>query len=247
MLRAYPKRSPVVLIAVALLALLASGCTVREDVVLLGDGSGEAALSVELHPIMIAYMNDLMTAMSGVEGEYPLFDLEQIAASFAEREGVELVDIERPARGSLALDVRFGDISEVFSREDADDILSFENRGSTRELTVRLNRDAVARFLEFAPEENASLAQFLFPPADGSVSREEYREEMAWALEEYDEREAVERALDGATIEVRVNPSGEIVSQTGGRVTDGAVVFSIPVLELLTLSGDRTYSLVFSP
>ena len=247
MLRASPKRSAVALIAAAVLALLASGCTVREDVVLLADGSGEAALSVELHPIMIAYMNDLMTAMSGVEGEYPLFDLEQIAASFAERDGVELIGIERPARGSLALGIRFGDIAKVFSREDADDILSFENRGATRELTVRLNRDAVARFLEFAPEENASLAQFLFPPADGSVSREEYREEMAWALEEYDDREAVERALDNATIEVRVNPSGEIVSQTGGRIADGAVVFSIPVLELLTMAGERTYSLVFSP
>lgn len=91
------------------------------------------------------------------------------------------------------------------------------------------------------------MAQFLFPPADGSVSREEYREEMAWALEEYDDREAVGRALDNATIEVRVDPAGEIVSQSGGRVEDGVVVFSIPVLELLTLSGDRTYSLVFSP
>lgn len=241
------KRSTVALVLAAALALLAAGCTVREDVVLAADGSGEASLSVELHPIMIAYMNDLMTAMSGVEGEYPLFDLEQIAVSFAEREGVELIDVRRPKRGALALSVGFTDIREVFAREDADDILTFARDGANRELTVTLNRDAVQRFLEFAPEENASMAQFLFPPADGSVSREEYREEMAWALEEYDDREAVERALDNATIEVRVDPAGEIVAQSGGRVEDGVVVFSIPVLELLTLSGDRTYSLVFSP
>ncbi|MFW6261236.1 MAG: hypothetical protein ACOC6J_06600 [Spirochaetota bacterium] len=241
------KRSAVALVLAAALALLAAGCTVREDVVLGADGSGEASLSVELHPIMIAYMNDLMTAMSGVEGEYPLFDLEQIAVSFAEREEVELTDLDRPKRGALALSIRFTDIRAVFAREDADDILTFERDGANRELTVTLNRDAVQRFLEFAPEENASMAQFLFPPADGSVSREEYREEMAWALEEYDDREAVDRALDNATIEVRVDPAGEIVSQSGGRVEDGVVVFSIPVLELLTLSGDRTYSLVFSP
>lgn len=241
------KRFAVALVLAAAFALLAAGCTVREDVVLAADGSGEASLSVELHPIMIAYMNDLMTAMSGVEGEYPLFDIEQIAASFAEREGVELTAIERPKRGALALSIRFTDIRALFAREDADDILTFERDGANRELTVRLNRDAVQRFLEFAPEENASMAQFLFPPADGSVSREEYREEMAWALEEYDDREAVERALDNATIEVRVDTAGEIVGQSGGRVEDGVVVFSIPVLELLTLSGDRTYSLVFSP
>ena len=241
------KRSAVVLVLAAALALLAAGCTVREDVVLAADGSGEASLSVELHPIMIAYMNDLMTAMSGVEGEYPLFDLEQIAVSFAEREGVELTSIDRPKRGALALSIGFTDIREVFAREDADDILTFDRDGANRELTVTLNRGAVQRFLEFAPEENASMAQFLFPPADGTVSREEYRGEMAWALEEYDDREAVERALDNATIEVRVDPAGEIVSQSGGRVEDGVVVFSIPVLELLTLSGDRTYSLVFLP
>ena len=243
-----PRRRPGVMIAlVALVVILVAGCSVREDVLLNANGSGEATLSVNLHPIMIDYMNDLMMAMTGVEGEYPIFDLEQIAASFAEREGVELVAVERVERGTLLMEIRFDDINELFVRENAEDILRFERVGPRRELSFTLNREAVQRFLAFAPEDSMTMAQFLFPPADGSVSREEYRDEMAWALEEYDDRAAVERVLDAAAIDVRITPVGRIVAQDGGRIEGAAVVFSISVLELLTLGEDRTYSLVFAP
>ena len=243
-----PRRRPGVMLAlVALVVILAAGCSVREDVLLNANGSGEATLSVNLHPIMINYMNDLMTAMTGVEGEYPIFDLEQITASFAERDGVELVALDRGERGTLLMEIRFDDINELFARENAEDILRFERVGPRRELAFTLNREAVQRFLEFAPEDSMTMAQFLFPPADGSVSREEYRDEMAWALEEYDDRAAVERVLDAAAIDVRITPAGRIVAQDGGRIDGAAVVFSIPVLDLLTLGEDRTYSLVFAP
>ncbi|MFW6289225.1 MAG: hypothetical protein ACOC2Q_05535 [Spirochaetota bacterium] len=242
------RRRPGVIIALlALFVILVGGCSVREDVLLNANGSGEATLSVNLHPIMISYMNDLMTAMTGVEAEYPIFDLDQITASFAERDGVELIALERVARGTLLMEIRFGDINELFVRENAEDILRFERVGARRELSFTLNREAVQRFLEFAPEDSMTMAEFLFPPADGSVSREEYRDEMAWALEEYDDRAAVERVLDAASIDVRITPVGRIVGQDGGRIEDGAVVFSIPVLDLLTLGEDRAYSLVFAP
>jgi len=244
----FPRRRAALLFGLLLaLGLIASGCAVREDVVLNPDGAGEAALEIELHPIMIAYMNDLMTAMAGVPDEYEIFDLEQIGASFSERDGVDLVAIERVSRGSLRMSIRFDDINELFAREGAEDTLSFGPSGANRELRFTLNREAVQRFLSFAPEDSMTMAQFLFPPADGSVSREEYRDEMAWALEEYDDRATVERVLDAARIDVRITPVGRIVAQEGGRVEGASVVFSIPVLELLTLPDERTYSLVFAP
>ena len=230
-----------------LLVLLAVGCSVREELVLSPDGSGSANLRVDLHPIMLDYMNDLMAAMTGVEGEYPIFDLDQIVSSFAERDGLELVSANQLSRGSLELNVRFADINEIFEREGATEILSLEQSGSRRELTVRLDREAVRRFLEFAPEESTTMAQFLFPPVDGSVSREEYRDEMAWALEEYDDPATVQRVLDEAEIEVRIRPEGSIVSQRGGEIDGATVVFRIPLLVLLTLEETRTYSLVFEP
>lgn len=231
----------------AVLVVVLGSCSVREDLTLDPAGAGEARLSIDLHPIMIDYMNDLMSAMAGVEAEYPLFDLEQIRASFAEREGIELLGVEQPRRGSLRVRVAFEDINEVFAREGGEDILRLEPLGARRELTVRLDRGAVGRFLEFAPPESATMAQFLFPPADGSVSREEYRDEMAWALEEYDERDAVGRVLDEATIEVRVHPRGTIVSQRGGTIDGDAVVFKLPILDLLTITSERTYSVLFEP
>jgi hypothetical protein len=236
-----------VLAAAALVALTGVGCSVREEVTLRDDGSGEARLSVELHPIMIDYLDDLMAAMTGVEAEYPVFDVEQLTASFAERDGVQLVSLDLPARGKLELRLRFDRIDAVFAREGAAEILTLERNGALRTLTVRLDREAVQRFLEFAPEESMTMAQYLLPPEDGSVSREQYRDELAWALEEYAARDVVERVLDRAQIEVRVSPEGRIVRQRGGRVEDGTVVFTVPVLEVLTLAGERSYSVVFEP
>ena len=227
--------------------LLFAGCSVREELTISGDGSGRAVLTVALHPIMIDYMNDLMSAMTGVEAEYPIFDLEQLQASFAGREGIVLERAERPARGRLEMEVSFARIDDVLAREGADDVLALERRGANRELTVRLDRQAVTRFLEFAPEESTSMAQFILPPSDGSVSREEFRDEMAWALEEYEEREVVEQVLENAMIEVHVRPQGRIVSQQGGRIEGDTVIFEMPVLTILTLNEERSYSLVFAP
>lgn len=246
-MRRFIRRAGAVLAAGAVLSLLAAGCSIREEITLSPDGSGTANLRVDLHPIMISYMNDLMAAMTGVEGEYPLFDLEQLAASFAERDGIELVAANQLSRGSLELEARFRDINAILAREDATGILNLARSGDRRELTIRLNREAVQRFLEFAPEESMTMAQFLFPPVDGSVSREEYRDEMAWALEEYEDRETVERVLDEAEIEVRIKPVGTIVSQRGGEIQGDTVVFRIPLLVLLTLEEMRTYSVVFVP
>ncbi len=236
----------ILLIALVLLA----GCAVREEITLEPDGSGEATLTVDLHPILVAYVSDLASAMSGVEAdaaELALFDVAQITAEIDERPGMELVRAEQRGRGGLTLVTRFTDINAIFAREGAQDVLRLERRGDERVLTMTLGRDAVARFLEYAPDESATMIELLFPPPDGSVTREEYREELAWALEEYDRRAAVERALDEARIEVVVTPRGRIVSQRGGEVVDGSVRFTIPVLELLTLREERVYSLVFVP
>lgn len=237
----------IVAVAAVALALGASGCSVRQDVTLAADGSGEAALSIALHPIMIEYMNDLTIAMTGVEAEYAIFDLEQLATSFAERDGVELTSLSRPARGALDLTVAFADVNEVFAREAGSGVLTLERDGGAYLLTVRLDREAVRRFLEFAPEESMTTAQYLLPPEDGSVSHVEYRDELAWALEEYADRDAVERVLDEAMIEVRITPEGRILDQRGGRIGGESVVFTIPVLEVLTLGRERVYSVRFAP
>lgn len=229
------------------IAVLLAGCTVREELVLAADGSGTAELTVDLHPIMVSYLNDLVVAMTGVEGDYPIFDLDQLRASFASREGVTILDAALPSRGTLAMSIAFDDVNALLAREGAGDVLRLEPRGANRELLLRLDAEAVQRFLTFAPPESASMAQFLLPPSDGSVSRDEYREELAWALEEYEDTATVRRVLDRSVIEVRVRPAGRIVSQRGGRVDGDTVVFSVPILEILTLPTERTYSLVFSP
>ena len=222
-------------------------CSVREEVIINADGSGEAFLEVHLDPILISYYSDLMMAMTGATGDLPIFNLDQIRSAFAERPDITLVDAQSPERGTLALAVSFNDIAAAFSAEGEPDVLSFTRSGDRRELAIRLNRDTVNRFLRFAPPESNTITQFLFPPPDGSVSPEEYRDELAWALEEYASADEVVRILDAATIVVVVHPQGRLISQSGGTIEDASAVFRIPVLELLTLPREREYRVTFAP
>ena len=239
-------RARLVVAVIVVIALLGA-CSVRQELTLRQDGSGEALVTVDVHPLMLSYVNDLFTALTGVAEEHPVFDVDQIAATFEQRREIDLVRVERLDRGRLEMVMRFADINAAFAEEGSADVVSFTRQGANRELVVRLDRQAVNRFLGFAPPESAAMTQFLFPPADGSVSAAEYREELAWALEEYADRAEVLRVLDAAAIEVVVRPTGRIVRQTGGVIRDGAVIFSIPILEVLTLDRSRTYSVVFTP
>lgn len=218
------------------------GCSVSQDLTVAGDGSGTAELTIDIHPIMIAYYNDLMVAMSGVEGEFPVFDLEALTESFAKREGVELEATELRGRGSLAMTLRFEDANAL---SESGEIISFERSGSRRTLSLRLDRSSIDEFLSFAPEETVSMTEFLFPPADGSLSSGEYEEQMAWALEEYGDPAFVRSVLRNAAIEVRVVPQGRILRVEGGERSGSAVIFRVPVIEALTLSESRLYSLSF--
>lgn len=235
---------------VVVVALAATSCTVQEEITLTGQGSGSALVTVELHPILVEYYGDLMTAMTGAEGDLPVFDVDQLALAFAEHPSVRLERVERRARGSLRLEVAFDDVNAVFADADLGEsgLFSFRTVGSQRELTVRLDQNTVDRFLAFAPPESAMMSEFLLPPRDGSVSRAEYQEELGWALEEYAPSAEVQAVLSQAAIEVAVRPAGTIQSQTGGTIrADGAVVFRVPMMELLTLTEPQIYQVVFTP
>ncbi len=247
----------VTITVLAIAALITTSCTVREELMLDGSGSGSATLTINLNPILLSYYNDLLTAMTGVEGDYPVFDLEQLALAFAARPSLNLTEIERSALGQLRMEFTFDDLNKVLTEADGavtaggvvgpSDVFSFRSVGSRRELTVRLDRSAVNAFMGFAPPESAMMTEFLLPPEDGSVSRSEYQDELAWALEEYAPADEVKRVLEQSAIEVVVRPSGRIESQSGGTLRDGAVIFRVPILELLTLSEERVYRVVFVP
>lgn len=229
---------------VLLLALALAGCSVSQRLTVRGDGSGTAELDISIHPIMIAYYNDLMVAMSGVEGEFPIFDLDALRGTFDQRPGAELISLEQRGRGELEMTVAFSSV-DALSESGESEFISFQQNGSRRTIRVRLDRAAIDEFLQFAPEETVGMTQFLFPPADGSMSAAEFEEQMAWALEEYGSPDAVREALSSAVIEVRVEPQGRITSVEGGRRNGDAVVFRIPVIEALTLQESRVYSLTF--
>ena len=51
--------------------------------------------------------------------------------------------------------------------------------------------------------------------------------------------------LKKSFITMTIDPEGDIVSQTGGTISGGAVIFRIPVLRLMVLDKPLDYSVTF--
>lgn len=232
------------IIAVVALATIA-GCGVRQDVVIDAAGGGTAVVRVQLSELILAYYDDLTAALTGVEGAPGVFDLPAIQVAFDERPGISLTELSSPSRGSLVLAVAFDDLAAALAQEGAADTVTFERSGSRRTLRIQVDRPLVDRFMRLAPTSGNDAVSFILPPDDPSITEEAYRGQLAWALEEYDEPAVVDRVLRSAAIEVVVTPEGRIVSQLGGEIVGDAVVFSIPVIELLTLGEPDVFQIVY--
>lgn len=228
------------ILAAALFGLVQ--CSARQDITLSVDGSGTADIDVGLDEIFIRYLRDLSGSVGGDENDLRIFDVDEIRRRLSERPGIELTSIGRAGPGLLSLSVNFDDVSALLSEENTD-FLELERSGGRSRLEVLVSRDAVEEALSYSPLEGSAVTQMLLPPAE--MGTEEYTEYLVWALEEYEESEALRRKIAESSIELRVRVNGEIISQTGGVRSGNTVTFEVPLVELLTLSSPRSYSVEF--
>lgn len=232
-------------VPILVVAVLVSGCSVRQEVIINAQGGGTAEVSIRLSTLILSYYDDLTAALTGIEAEAPVFDQEAIRAAFEERPGISLSHLDAPTRGALSLAVVFDDLSAALAQEGEPEVVRFSRSGSERTLRISLDRSAVDRFLNLAPTTGNDAVSFILPPDDPSVTEQEYRGQLTWALEEYADREAVDRILQAATISVTVKPEGDVVRQHGGEIVQNTVVFTIPVLWLLTIPEPVVYEITY--
>jgi hypothetical protein len=236
--------------AAAAVILLWGACAVRQDISLQAGGAGTARLEVELHPVFMAYYKDLASGFSSsFDPAHPrFFNEEAIRAGFLRNAELELVSFKAEESGRLSLDFRVKDITGAIKNENraAGDIISRAVAGGRQTLAIRLDRENLASLLKVIPEMDTPFAKMLLPPEGARISEEEYREHLAWALEDYAADANIEEILRNSLIHLLVRTPGKILSQTGGRLKSGReVVFEIPVLRLFTLEKRLEFSVTY--
>ena len=100
----------VVLIAAA--TILAS-CSVRDDVFIAADGSGEVRFSVELTPFLLQTLQDI-ASMSGDSGDSLVLDAAKVRESFAKQDLVTLTRLEQPDPSALSGAFTFDSVNKIF-------------------------------------------------------------------------------------------------------------------------------------
>jgi hypothetical protein len=238
--------------AVLVSVLLSGACAVRQDITLLAGGAGSARLEAELHPVFMAYYADLASGFdSSFNPANPrYFNMEAIEAGFRRNAELRLDSAQSPQAGKLVLDFYIRDISAAVKNETraARNIISRSKTAGGETLGISLNRDNLSSLLKVIPEADSPLAKMLLPPAGAAISENEYREHLAWALEDYAKSEKIENILGSSAIRFSIKTPGKIVSQTGGKLRgEREVFFEISILRLFTLEKPLEFSVTYSP
>lgn len=236
-------------ICILLGLFILAGCAVEQKVALNVDGTGTLEGEIRLHPVLASYLTDLSMAVSTGSDEIPLFDLPRLEEAFSGSTGVRLVELSSPRREVLRFRLVLEDLNAPFAalpRADRN-IIEFRRRGEAAVLDLVLTRDNFNQVSAFFPALDQGLLDYFIPQGESFISEEVYRDDLAYALEDYLEDYRLEEVLEESVIRIDIEAGGRVVSQRGGRLSAGGVVFSIPLLKVLLLNQPLEYNLTFIP
>ena len=232
-----------------IILLGAASCTMKQAIQLDGAGGGSVAVDIELADYLTNVIDQVQALLQPEkplrDEEAPFFDTEAIRADFAKREGVELISLESPSRGSLKGEFRFDDVSRILQRAETESASSrmvrFEEHDGISELSVVINRETVEALLAENPSFNNPLVELFGPAATEGLSESDYLDMMGFALGEESRRGILDSSLD-----LTISVDGRIIGQKGGYLIDEKTVrYSIPLLPLLMLTEPLEYSLQY--
>jgi hypothetical protein len=234
----------VVLFSVLLLFL--SGCSAEQEIILNENGSGRGSLDIRLDPVFVAYLSDIGMGF-GATADAPLFDVAAVEEAFAGRPGVALDSISVSERDRLILEISFDSVEHVLAMEGQSlaRFLRFERTEGFRRLAAEIDRRAIEHFTDLSGMDPV-VVESLMPP-DPQMSRREYQDHLAWALEEYAGDRPLELVFRESRIITNLVPSGQVVRLDGGARNGDGVRFDTSLVEAVTTPAPLRYSVVFVP
>ncbi len=225
--------------------LLTGGCNVTHTVVLNNDGSGTMTMHVEVSKLL----RDYAVGLAEVSGEPSaprgdaIFDLAAIRKGFEAQPGITVREVSSSDPRSLDVDVAFASLSELFAGRAGlrgANVISLAQADGVETLKIHLDRENYRQIASFFPMLESPVLRSLGPQVDQKVTEDDYTEMVRFSLG--DDAPAL---VKKSSIVISIQPQGEIQSQTGGTVSDGSVMFKIPLLRLLLLDTSLDFSVSF--
>ncbi len=226
--------------ALLLSLLFLPGCSSKQTVFLKNDGSGTAAISINLDSIFLRYIRDIAGGFSRGQTSLQrlqLFDLEKIKKQISDMPSVSLKKITNPSPGKLNVSLTFHQINRIFPVSNIFQFTTAENRKTLIFTLTAENFSVLAEFLGFKKNE---LLDTFGPQKDAPLSKDEYRGMMEYLFDEYGSKEKIDSVLENSTIQITAAVQGTILSvkrssSVSASYSGSSVKIKIPLVDALTL------------
>lgn len=226
-------------------AIALGGCSVNQNIRMNDEFGAEGPMEVELADELLAYLLDLSGVLGEQEENVSPFDLEQLAVLMDEEPGLELLEADIPAQHRLTMRVVAEDIERVFTEgpNKVEGLVSTTTEGNERTVSIELDRSRMQQITSLSPVAEESAVEFLLPPE--RMNTDEYVEYLAWAMEEYEQETPIEEVIRNATVELRVDVPGTLLSVDGGSAEGNTAVFEEGAAHLLTVRETTRWSVTW--
>ena len=231
--------------AVILFTVLAMSCSVNQTIVVKSDGSGTLTMRADVSKLLRDYIGSL----SEVSGKpvpaagSSLFDAAAIRKDFEARKGLTVKKAVTPTSSSFELELAYASIRDIFASDatlKSAGALVWSDDGGTKTLKLHLDRTNYTQLAALFPMLKDPAVAGMGPQVNDTITDAEYLDMIKFSLG--DDGPGL---LKKSFITLTIDPEGEIISQTGGTVSGGSVVFRIPLLRLLVLDKPLDYSVSF--
>lgn len=212
------------------------------------DGSGQMELDIEVHPVLRDYLLDLLDSFSDDE-QIVLFDNFAIEQAFLEETLIQLDEITSNGYDFLRARFSFRDLGQLLDQSvfNLDQYISLSATQSRKRIEFSLSQNSLVTFLESLPLVNTDSLLYVLPVA-GETSRDEYKEDLLWSLEEYESAEVVEVFLEEAKFSLSFyTPGGftraseDILLEDNNR----KATLELPLLDLLVTETGELFFLEY--
>jgi hypothetical protein len=209
------------------------------------DGSGTLAMHAEVSPLL----HDYIASLAEVSGKNDMmkngkvFDVAAIRKDFEARPGITVKKAVTPTPDSLDLELAYTSLKDVFTGDatlKTAGALVYSETGDTKTVRLHLDRTNYTQLSSLLPQLKDPLFASLGPQVDDTITDAEYLDMIRFSIG--DDGPAL---LKKSFITLSIDPEGEILSQTGGTLSGGAVTFKIPLLRILVLDKPLDYSVTF--
>ncbi|MGA2639266.1 MAG: hypothetical protein ABSG21_00010 [Spirochaetia bacterium] len=226
-------------------ALALASCTANQTIAIANDGSGTFVMHAEVSPLLRDYLASLaeLSGNASPLKEGRVFDAAAIRKDFQSRPGIFVRKVSTPTSSVLDLELGFNSLQDLLRSQDAlkdTGALALVDAGDRSTLRLHLDRATWSQLAGLFPSLRDPLVAQLGPQGSGQVTDDDYLAMIRFSM-----GEDAPGLLKKSFITMTIQPPGEIISQSGGTISGGGVVFRIPVLRILVLDRPLDYSVTW--